>query len=139
MARIEQLLTEIADPVLRRDLEKEVAQLKDRLDFGLVFERHHPESVLLGRCIGVRVGDLVQLRKEPGNKKRYRVIDLKKKTAVLADSEGESRTVPVQDLLVVKDIGDPIYPSLTSVGAVREGGDRDPHLVISGENFHALQ
>lgn len=139
MARIEQLLTEIADPALRRDLEKEVAQLKDRLDFGLVFERHHPESVLLGRCIGVREGDLVQLRKEPKNKTRYRVAELKKNKAVVAGPEGESQIVAVEDLLVVKDFGDPIYPSLTSVGAVNQGGDGDPHVVINGENFHALQ
>ena len=45
MARIEDLLTKIDDPALRADLEREVAVLKEHVDFGLVFERHIPETV----------------------------------------------------------------------------------------------
>lgn len=45
MASIETLITEIDDPALRDKLGREVAEMKKRLDWGLVFERHLPENV----------------------------------------------------------------------------------------------
>jgi len=46
----------------------------------------------------------------------------------------------VTDLMVVKRFGDPIFPSLTSLGSVKKGpADKPYHSVINGENFHALQ
>ena len=139
MARIEELLTDIDDPALKRALEKEVAQLKQRKQFGLVFERHLPESVLLDRFVGVRVGDSVELRNEPQNKERFRVTQLDNEHAVIADSEGATRAVEFDDLLVAKNFGDPIYPTLTALDSLHRAEGKDPHLVVNGENFHALQ
>lgn len=42
---LERYLTEISDPVLRENLAREIGGLKR--EFGLVFERHHPEGIRL--------------------------------------------------------------------------------------------
>lgn len=62
MARIEDLLKKIDDPALREELAREVAVLKEHVDFGLVFERHIPEIVDL-LYVKPLVGDLVRLRR----------------------------------------------------------------------------
>src|SRR6185295_8062143 len=62
MSRLNDLLLELRtrEPVLARDLEREVAALADRRAFGLNFERHVPEAVELpGRKI--RKGDKVRI------------------------------------------------------------------------------
>ena len=139
MAHIEHLISEIQQqPALKDALEKEVRQLKERTAFGLVFERHIPESVVLGKSAGVRVGDTVQLRKAPEDVRRFNVTDITGEKATI-EHDGGSEQVAVADLLVVKEFGDPIYPTVTPVGSIERGGERDPHLVINSENFHALQ
>ena len=45
----------------------------------------------------------------------------------------------MDDLVVVAEFRDPIYPGLVSTGKVERGGDRPFHTVINAENFHALQ
>lgn len=47
MARLEDLINDIADPRLRNQIATEVARLKARKKFGLVFEQHLPEIVRL--------------------------------------------------------------------------------------------
>jgi adenine-specific DNA-methyltransferase len=47
--------------------------------------------------------------------------------------------VPIEDLVVVAEFRDYIYPGLVSTGKVERGGDRPYHTVINGENFHALE
>jgi adenine-specific DNA-methyltransferase len=47
MARLEDLISEIADPAVRIQIAGEVAKLKSRKKFGLVFEEHLPEVSLL--------------------------------------------------------------------------------------------
>jgi adenine-specific DNA-methyltransferase len=61
MARLEDLISQIADAGLRASLLTEVADLKRRQQFGLVFEHHIPETSAL-RGFVVRDGGLVQLR-----------------------------------------------------------------------------
>ena len=46
---------------------------------------------------------------------------------------------PVEDLVVIAEFRDPIYPGLVSTGRVERGGDKPFHAVINAENFHALQ
>lgn len=50
-----------------------------------------------------------------------------------------SRSTDVDDLVVVAEFRDPIYPGLVSTGKVERGGDKPFHTVINAENFHALQ
>src|SRR5205807_1912373 len=49
------------------------------------------------------------------------------------------RKAPLDELLVVRDFGDPVYPALVPVDEVRRSDDRPYHAVISGENYHGLQ
>jgi adenine-specific DNA-methyltransferase len=56
-----------------------------------------------------------------------------------AESGPEARTVALEDLLVVAEFRDPIYPGLVSTGTVERGGDKPFHTVINAENFHALE
>ena len=53
MAKIEDLVDEIADPGLRERIADEVRELKRTKRFGLVFEEHIPETVSL---YGLRSG-----------------------------------------------------------------------------------
>ena len=84
------------------------------------------------------MGDTVQLRKAPEDVRRFNVTDITGEKATI-EHDGGSEQVAVADLLVVKEFGDPIYPTVTPVGSIERGGERDPHLVINSENFHALQ
>lgn len=161
MSRLNDLLRELGsrEPALARDLEREVAALAERRAFGLNFERHVPEAVELpGRK--VRKGDKVhvlpprsQMPKRP-DEKLWRVvgIDRPARTARLEaltppapESDGqtgartETSTASLDDLVVVAEFRDPIYPGLVSTGKVERGGDKPFHAVINAENFHALE
>jgi adenine-specific DNA-methyltransferase len=118
-----------------------LADMKRRQRFGLVYEEHVPEMTTLNG-LPVQLGSLVQRRNNPSVKTLFQV------TAIMPNDEakvepiggGEPQTVSARDLVVVKQFGEPIYPALTPLGAVRRGGDAKPyHAVIDGENFHALQ
>jgi adenine-specific DNA-methyltransferase len=152
VARIHDLIRQVAaqSPDLARDLEREVAVLSERRAFGLNFERHTPEEVELpGRP--VRRGDKVHVLPPRGETPKaenavmwvVESIDRDAGSAAIArlDAKGssETRDVSVDDLVVVAEFRDPIYPGLVSTGRVHEGGDRPYHSVVNGENFHALQ
>lgn len=51
----------------------------------------------------------------------------------------ETQTVALDDLVVVAEFRDTIYPGLVSTGKVERGGDRPFHTVINGENYHVLK
>jgi adenine-specific DNA-methyltransferase len=58
---------------------------------------------------------------------------------LLTVSGAERERVAVEDLVVVAEFRDYIYPGLISTGKVQRGGDKPFHTVINGENFHALE
>src|SRR5712692_3107662 len=62
MASIETLIAQIENEALREKLAREVSQMKRRLDWGLVFERHLPENV---RALSapIKVGSIVWERR----------------------------------------------------------------------------
>lgn len=142
MAYLEDLVAEIRDQELRRRIEGALADMKRRQRFGLVFEEHIPETTtLLG--LPVQVGSTVQRRDDMGAATLYRVTSVNGRGQTKLESvngNGESTDARLRDLLVVKQFGEPIYPSLTTLGAIRRGPSQKPsHAVINGENFHALQ
>jgi len=139
VARLEDLVASVKDATLRAALQDEVKELKTRTRFGLVYERHLPETLCLGVNGGLRVGDQVRRRKEPESDEDFRVKDIKGSKATITDEAGDATCVPIADLVVVKRFGEPIYPTLKSLGAVERSEDRPYHAVINGENFHALQ
>ena len=140
MAKLEQLLAAMEDSKLRAQLEKEVADLKSRASFGLVYERHLPETVIVGDTDPLEVGDLVRPKQSANADEDFRVIALNgKKARLLSLKTGDERDVPVAELLAIKRFGDPAYAGLTPLGAVSRSQSRPYHAVINGENFHSLQ
>ena len=144
MAKIEDLIAQIPDERLRKAMAGEIKALKKTKKFGLVFEEHLPETVRLPR-LPVRKGELVSLKREPGNQ-LWRVRSISKGVAT-CDKAVEGYPVPkdskeflVADLVVVRSFGDPIYPTLVPVDRVSRGGPDKPwHVLINADNFHALQ
>ncbi len=140
MARIDDLIGQVADKTLKQRLQAAVVDMKRRQRFGLVFEEHIPETTAL-TGLPVHVGGTVQRKADLEGKHLYRVKSITKSRAVLEpDEPGPEETEALKNLLVVKRFGEPVFPALTSVGAVRRGPKGKPHhAVINGENFHALQ
>ena len=164
MSRLKDLLRELRsrEPLLARDLEREVAALADRRAFGLNFERHVPEAVELpGRR--VRKGDKVRILPPRGKSPRkssdtlWRVVGVDRSAGAgtleplaapaqhsgVSEAEaGEATLSPRPQRwttsLVVAEFRDPIYPGLVSTGRVERGGNKPFHTVINAENFHAL-
>lgn len=152
MSRLNDIIRQVAntDPQLAKDLKRETDALAERRAFGLNFERHTPEAVELpGRP--VRMNDKVRVLPPRGetpkkeNQKLWRVEGFgtadgaKVAHLVALDDAEETRAVAVDDLVVVAEFRDPIYPGLVSTGKVERGGDKPFHTVINAENYHALQ
>lgn len=150
MSRLTDLLaqTKAKDAQLGADLEREFKALSSRLPFGLNFERHRPEAVELP-LRPIRKGDKVRVLPERGSIKKgdQRLWQVKathkaKKVAdlvLLGVAEAESQSVALDDLVVVAEFRDTIYPGLVSTGKVERGGDKPFHTVINGENYHVLK
>ena len=152
MSRLNDLIHQVTltNEALAADLQREVSALADRRSFGLNFERHVPETVELpGRP--VRRGDKVRILPPRSqtptvvNEKLWQVdrIDRfgEKPVAELVGlaNASETATAAVEDLVVVAEFRDAIYPGLVSTGKVERGGDKPYHTVINAENYHALQ
>lgn len=132
------------NPALARELSEQVKKLADRREFGLNFERHIPESVELpGRV--VRRGDKVRFRDPaPNPTGLWRVTRVRREGAVrraeLVHAETRERTsADVDALVVIAEFPDPVFPGLRSRGVEARGQDRPFHVVINGENYHALE
>lgn len=153
MAAIEELIRSIADPRIRDALSVEVARLKAGKKFGLVFEEHLPETVLLPG-LAIKVGARVMLKNDPHNLafrvieevngKKVKVIpDHVTKSGVirgLAESIVNSAVVMNRaDLVVAKAFGEPMYPALIPVDAVERAPGKPWHVLINADNYHALQ
>lgn len=135
------------EPSLSADLEREVTALAERRAFGLNFERHVPEAVELpGRR--VRKGDKVRVLQPRGQasanaeQSLWRVVAIDRNAGEASleqlDGTGVMRS-SLDDLVVVAEFRDPIYPGLVSTGKVERGGDKPYHTVINAENYHALE
>jgi adenine-specific DNA-methyltransferase len=136
------------NPQLGADLEREFRALSSRLSFGLNFERHTPEAVELPSR-PIRKGDKVRVlpprgSTQKGDQRLWEVMAIRKRSNE-ADLEWagskdmEARTVALDDLIVVAEFGETIYPGLVPTGKVSRGGDKPFHTVINGENYHALK
>ena len=155
VSRLSNLLRQLEalDPQLGTDLKREVDALSGRRAFGLNFERHIPETVELPNRL-VRRGDKVRFLSERGDTLTTadrgvwrvdrirrtaggRVADLVRREDPATQPQIESRAI--DDLVVIAEFRDPIYPGLLSTGKVERSGDRPFHTVINAENFHALQ
>lgn len=148
MSRLSDLLRVAGqlDPQLAKDLEEEIQPLQKRLRFGLNFERHAPEAVeLAGHKI--RKGSKVRVLPPRGDTSRgdqrlWRVESITSGEAIIVTPNGENgdaATVALDDLVLVAEFRDRIYPGLRPDGEIRRGGHKPFHTVINGENFHVLE
>ncbi|MHA6969376.1 site-specific DNA-methyltransferase (plasmid) [Glutamicibacter bergerei] len=148
MSRLTDLLRTASqlDPQLAKDLAEEIAPLQKRLPFGLNFERHAPEAVELP---GHKIRKMSKVRVLPprgitqrGDQRIWTVDAITGDTADLSTPKGseiETASVPLDDLVLVAEFRDRIYPGLRPDGTVERGGNKPFHTVINGENFHALE
>tara|TARA_Y100000766_G_C18913572_1_gene609680 strand:+ start:4307 stop:5806 length:1500 start_codon:yes stop_codon:yes gene_type:complete len=152
MSRLTDLIAQAKakDPQMGEDLEREFKALSSRRSFGLNFERHRPETVELPNR-QVRKGDKVRIlpprgETKKGDQRLWQVKSIRKDSGKwlaslleLYAAEPELQEVLVEDLVVVAEFRDKIYPGLISTGKVERGEDKPFHSVINGENFHALK
>jgi len=148
MSRLTDLLRAASqlDPQLAKDLQEEIAPLQKRLPFGLNFERHAPEAVELP---GHKIRKMSKVRMLPprgmiqrGDQRIWTVEAITGDTAEISTpkgSETETTSVSLDDLVLVAEFRDRIYPGLRPDGTVERGGDKPFHTVINGENFHVLE
>jgi len=144
MARIEEKIAEIADPALRQSIAEEVAKLKKHTRFGLVFEEHQPEVVPIygkhikrGERVAQKTGNLSEIWRVVSVKDGKALCEVEKAVKAAA---GTRELFPTQQLVVIRSMGEPIYPSLTPVDSVSNGDPAAPHhILIEADNYHALQ
>ena len=150
-SELDVLLDRVQDPALRADLRSQIKRLKQRRSFGLVFEQHIPERVRLPQH-PIRVGAQVVSR-DDGDSPTWEVIAIEDAGATLVQvrdadgafvkrsehGAGTPEQAALDSLVVISDFGDPVLPGLRYLGAVERGGDKPYHVVIKGENHHALR
>jgi len=146
MAAFEDLLRQIGDVRLRERIAQEYDHATRDKKFGLVFQRHLPEVVPIYSATPRR-GDLVAKRSGSlADTWRIKRISggmaslVKPRLAGEKESTADRVILPVADLLVVKQFGDPIFPTLVPMDAVQNGpADAPWHTLIEADNYHALQ
>lgn len=131
------LIGKIEDPQLRAEISREVGLIRDNKRFGLVFERHLPEVAKL-HSHPVRRGCSVK-RRVQGESPDGLVTAVNSGVATVAWEDGSAEEVPSDQLVVVAQFGEPVFPGLTSLGRIERGGDKPFHAVINAENYHALE
>lgn len=158
MSRLTDLLAQARgyDPRMAQELEHEIRHATNQRSFGLVFERHLPDGVELPTR-PVRRGDTVHILPPrgtlaPTDPTLWKVVQIDRKaeggaTAMVIEAEPGQGNEPelrdgvkVDDLVVVAQHDDIIYPGLVQTGEVVNSDDPEApfHTVINAENLHAL-
>jgi len=139
MARLEDLIKDIADARLRDQIAGAVAKLKAKKKFGLVFEEHLPEVMQLP---GLPVKPGVRVAKRRDKAAGYFSVKAKassNRVTVIPERGGTEQVVARDDLVAVKRVGEPMYPALIPVDRVTRAPGKPYHTLINADNFHALQ
>ena len=150
-SELDVLLERVEDAALREDLRTQIDRLKQRRSFGLVYEQHIPERMRLPQH-PIRIGSQVVSR-DHADSPTYEVLAIEDGLATIeltrdpdgayvARGEhpvGERERLPIDSLVVISDFGEPVLPGFRTLGAVERGGDKPYHVVINGENHHALE
>jgi adenine-specific DNA-methyltransferase len=127
-------LNEVTDEALRAKLKAEFERTTKK--FGLVFERHSPEGIRMPQA-QVRRGRTV-IREADGTFHKVRSIG--GDSVTLADEHGNVIEERLANVTAARQFGEVVFPGLRTIGSVRTGSTEDPaHVVINGENFHALE
>ncbi|HMN21096.1 MAG TPA: site-specific DNA-methyltransferase [Ottowia sp.] len=150
MSAIDTLIAQVSDSRLRERLAAEWSSARKEKKFGLVFEDHLPELLPLHGA-KPRKGDLV-CRRQGTLKDVWQIKSIHAGVATCLKPGNETHpseparaaAEPVQfavdELLVVREFGEPIFPALVPVDAVQNGpADAPWHTLIEADNYHALQ
>ncbi|MBQ7032382.1 MAG: site-specific DNA-methyltransferase [Clostridia bacterium] len=139
MAAINDLISQIENPELRKRIQAEVDRMNKQKRFGLVFEEHLPECAPL-YDIPIKRGALVALKTGKVSEV-YRVLKIKGDEAECKKKDAdEVATFKVNELVTVAEFGDAIYPYLKPMDSVCNAPDSDLwHTLIEADNYHALQ
>lgn len=139
MAAIDDLIAQVEDKALRDRLRTEAARIIKQKKFGLVFEDHLPELTPIYSA-KVRRHSKVALR-EGSVTDLWRVLSVRDGEAHCRNiGSGQTREISMDDLVVVRQFGEPIFPALVPVDRVQNGPDDAPwHTLIEADNYHALQ
>lgn len=140
MAKINDLVKQVSDPRLQRELETAVAELLQKKRFGLVYENHLPEMTALPG-FPITEGIFAVRRDQISARHTLRVCAVTDGVASVEPLSGDqTASVPVSELIALQRFGEPIYPGLSRVGSTERGGPERPHhAVINAENYHAAQ
>ena len=139
MSALDELINRVVDSSLRERLRTEANRLTNKKNFGLVFEEHLPELTPIYS---------VEVRK--GCKVAFRNSSLSEYWHVLSVHNGEAhcynhitkekQRLPIDDVVVVRQFGESIFPTLVPVDTIQNGADDIPwHALIEADNYHALQ
>jgi adenine-specific DNA-methyltransferase len=136
---LDSLVAQVEDESLRSRLAREIEFLPGSRRFGLVFDRHLPECARLPEH-PIRKGVKVTLRDESAREQSWRVTGFTDRSRSVARLDGDGGEVPVSELVVIREFGEPVYPGLRSVERIANGPEDAPwHTVINGEHFQVLQ
>ncbi|MCX4338422.1 MAG: hypothetical protein OSJ72_02140 [Lachnospiraceae bacterium] len=138
MALLQDLIKQIDDPMLRQRIMMEVNKLAKQKKFGLVFEEHLPEctplydvKITVGSKVALKTGQMSDI---------YLVNAIKDKKAVCEHKTDHAEVeVALDEIVVVAEFGEPIYPYLKPIDAVCNALENDLwHTLIEADNYHAL-
>ena len=143
MSAIDDLIARVQEPSLREQFKREWAEAQKTRKFGLVFDRHLPELVPIPKA-RPRRDDLVA-RKGGSLTDLWRVRRVSGGMAHCVRPEGtpgagDPWDWPLDELVVVRQFGEPIFPALVPMDQVQNSPADTPwHCLIEADNFHALQ
>lgn len=139
MALLQDLIMQIDDTALRERILQETDKLVKQKKFGLVFEEHLPECtplydmpISVGRKVALKTGYVRDI---------YTVLKIDC-SDVICESRNthEQSTFQMNEIVVVAEFGEPIYPTLKLLDTVENAPDSDLwHTLIEADNYHALQ
>lgn len=139
MALLQDLIQQIDDPALRERILQETDKLVKQKKFGLVFEEHLPECtplydmpIHLGSKVALKTGYVSDI---------YTVLKIDGEEVLCDRREThEHKTFLLDELVVVAQFGEPIYPTLKPIDYVENAPDSNLwHTLIEADNYHALQ
>jgi len=119
--------------------------IRSLLKFGLVFEDSHPEVL---RLYGGRVTAGCRVDVRSPDIDRFGTIERTPRGVTLDpgvrpirwdDDPEHLEYVRETSLVPIAKTGEAVYPGLNVIDTVERGGDKPHHVVIEGENLHALQ
>lgn len=139
MAVVDDLINQIEDAKLRERIQAEVSKLTKQKKFGLVFEEHLPECTPLYE-LPIFVGAKVALKDKQIND-IYVVKKIQNTTATcLHTHTKETHEFQLDELVVIAEFGEAIYPYLKPIDRIQNAADSDLwHTLIEADNYHALQ